>query len=112
MEKSTKNIKQRFGIIGNDPSKKINKIWWWICSLNKDNHVVVSFKTSNLTFLENNKSIIVWDCSHAIGVVDIDVKDSKTKASSTFLVSWQEIIKRNDNKRIVFFIIVNLLLLC
>jgi kynureninase len=30
---------------------------------------------------ENNKSIIVWDCSHAIGVVDIDVKDSKTKAA-------------------------------
>tara|TARA_B100000780_G_scaffold121179_1_gene84859 strand:- start:52 stop:765 length:714 start_codon:yes stop_codon:yes gene_type:complete len=30
-------------------------------------------------FAEKNKSIIVWDCSHAIGVVDIDVKKTKTK---------------------------------
>ena len=28
-----------------------------------------------------NKSIIVWDCSHAIGVIDIDVKASKTKTA-------------------------------
>jgi|TARA_B110000914_G_scaffold24944_1_gene18707 kynureninase len=30
-------------------------------------------------FAKKNKSIIVWDCSHAIGVVDIDVKKTKTK---------------------------------
>ena len=49
---------------------------------------LVTYKSSFLypikelnEFAENNKSIIVWDCSHAIGVVDIDVKDSKTKAA-------------------------------
>jgi kynureninase len=49
---------------------------------------LVTYKSSFLypikdlnKFAENNKSIIVWDCSHAIGVVDIDVKDSKTKAA-------------------------------
>lgn len=49
---------------------------------------LVTYKSSFLypikelnEFAKNNKSIIVWDCSHAIGVVDIDVKDSKTKAA-------------------------------
>ena len=49
---------------------------------------LVTYKSSFLypikelnEFAENNKSIIVWDCSHAIGVVNIDVKDSKTKAA-------------------------------
>jgi len=49
---------------------------------------LVTYKSSFLypikelnEFAESNKSIIVWDCSHAIGVVDIDVKDSKTKAA-------------------------------
>ena len=49
---------------------------------------LVTYKSSFLypikelnEFAENNKSIFVWDCSHAIGVVDIDVKDSKTKAA-------------------------------
>ena len=49
---------------------------------------LVTYKSSFLypikelnEFAENNKSIIVWDCSHAIGVIDIDVKDSKTKAA-------------------------------
>ena len=49
---------------------------------------LVTYKSSFLypikelnEFAENNKSIIVWDCSHAIGVVDIAVKDSKTKAA-------------------------------
>lgn len=49
---------------------------------------LVTYKSSFLypikelnEFAENNKSIIVWDCSHAIGVVDIDVKHSKTKAA-------------------------------
>ena len=49
---------------------------------------LVTYKSSFLypikelnEFAENNKSIIVWDCSHAIGVVDIDVKDCKTKAA-------------------------------
>ena len=49
---------------------------------------LVTYKSSFLypikelnEFAENNKSIIVWDYSHAIGVVDIDVKDSKTKAA-------------------------------
>ena len=32
-------------------------------------------------FAEKNKSIIVWDCSHAIGVINIDVKASKTKVA-------------------------------
>ena len=47
---------------------------------------LVSYKSSWLypmlelnEFAENNKSIIVWDCSHAIGVIDIDVKKTKTK---------------------------------
>ena len=49
---------------------------------------LVTYKSSFLypikelnEFAENNKSIVVWDCSHAIGVVNIDVKDSKTKAA-------------------------------
>jgi kynureninase len=49
---------------------------------------LVTYKSSFLypikelnEFAENNKSIIVWDCSHAIGVINIDVKDSKTKAA-------------------------------
>jgi len=47
---------------------------------------LVSYKSSWLypmldlnEFAEKNNSIIVWDCSHAIGVVDIDVKKTKTK---------------------------------
>ena len=28
---------------------------------------------------DKNQSIIVWDCSHAIGVTEIDVKKSKIK---------------------------------
>ena len=49
---------------------------------------LVTYKSSFLypikelnEFAERNKSIIVWDCSHAIGVIDIDVKASKTKAA-------------------------------
>ena len=49
---------------------------------------LVTYKSSFLypikelnEFAEKNKSIIVWDCSHAIGVIDIDVKASKTKAA-------------------------------
>ena len=60
---------------------------------------------------ENNGSIIVWDCSHAIGVTEIDVKKSETKialgctykflnggpGSPSFLYVSSEILKKINN---------------